>query len=88
MKPKADKWPSSGRIEEIHWNDHMGSSGWAKPEDYQDTASTCRSVGYLLSEDKTCVRLVQSADSYCGKVDKSAVIMKKTIISRKVIRRR
>lgn len=82
------KWPLTGRIDEIVWVDNMGSSGWAEPRTYAEhSMSTCKSIGYLLCEDKDTVTIVQSQDAYCNKLDNSTVILKRCIVTRKMLRK-
>ena len=83
MKKKIS-WPISTSAVEIEWLDHSGGTGWAKPEKYQsDRLSLCRTVGYVISEDRDQVTLMQSQDATYGNVQASMIISKRLILRRR-----
>lgn len=82
---RTDKgWPLKPTVLEVEWDDNAGGHGWTKPASYlADPGSKCMSVGYLLSEDKHVVKLIQSMDRSFGNVDASIIILKKCITKRR-----
>jgi hypothetical protein len=80
------KWPL-GRALDVTWKDHAGQPwGWAPPAEYAGAKlGLCRSIGYVLQEDRDCVVLMQS-QSANGTVDQSLTIAKRLIVSRRRVR--
>jgi hypothetical protein len=53
-------WPTRGEVVEVEWTDSASTRGWRDDMHEGDGLSTCRSAGYLLSKDRTSVKIVQS----------------------------
>ncbi len=78
-----DRFP----IAEIKWLDARSKGGWGSVDDYgnQDLPQ-CRSVGYLVKNNRTEVQVLQSvADS--GNVTDSILIPKKCVLEVKILRK-
>lgn len=76
------------KMEVVDWLDHCGSSGWADLAHHQSKTAglmRCRSVGFVLHEDKEVLTLVQNQGGNATG-DHTMSIAKRLIISRRRIR--
>ena len=71
---------------EIRWLDHAGSGGWTEKSDFLEAPIECRSIGWLVREDKQRYFLVNTLSSDAGQGGCSE-ILKATVTRFKVIRK-
>ena len=70
---------------EIYWTDHYSLNGWNSFSAYKESAEhggvPCKSVGYLVFEDKKSITLIQSINE--NELADSMTIIKSLIVSKK-----
>ena len=71
---------------EIFWLDHAGSGGWQEESDFLEPPIECRSIGWLVREDKQRYFLASTLSSDAGQGGCSE-ILKATVTRFKVIRK-
>ena len=55
------QWPLNKKVE-VEWIDSCSSHGWTSVEEHRENGTTahCRSIGYVISQDKAFLCLAQS----------------------------
>lgn len=81
------KWPLTKRVE-VEWRDSMSQGGWDKPESYhrRRTVGPCRSIGYLVRDDKGMLTLAQSLSAAAGDINDCITIPREAVVRLKRIR--
>lgn len=73
------------KLEEIHYLDHWeDQSGWVEDYDVDLEGMNCRSVGYVIAENESVLRLCSHFDDN-KRVFGSYTILKSAIVKRTVI---
>lgn len=57
-------WPTNGEIVEVEWVDSATTAGWHTDIEDGDGLVECRTAGYMLSKDRTSVKIIQSQTSH------------------------
>lgn len=74
-------------IVQVEWEDAAGGSGWHDGKDTMTEPTRIASVGYLHSQNKRAITLLQSIDFDCNKVDHTVMIPKNRVTKITTIRK-
>ena len=73
----------------VEWMDHHTDGGWKTEEQCLESMRRpliCRTVGFLVSEDRRTLSLAQSCTQETGRYGELINILKSTIVRRRTIR--
>jgi hypothetical protein len=78
------KWPLRARVE-VEWRDSASRGGWDSVGNHRQRRQVgpCRSIGYLLTQDKDVVQLAQSMSSMTQDVNDTVTIPRENVIRMK-----
>ncbi len=74
-------------IVQVEWVDAAGVSGWHNGKDTTTEPTRIASVGYLHSENKKAITLLQSIDFDCDKIDHTIMVPKNRVTKITVIKK-